>query len=282
VLNALVSEDPNGEVSLEAMRDGCDRAYAIVRDRLDALWEDCTTSSRDLFRLVNEQSSVPRADVPAGDAEVLLERGFIQVSGNKLQRPNRLLARLLSELPNDATAMARLFATAPAYEANMRGALERRIAQIDGLDSKLSRYLTRGVEDLPDDPGALLTHIRGFVDRIFDLIWQAELPDRRVPSGWMDVWKRNNERGIADWETTFPQGVHRVRLLNLMTGTDRSVRGAKHVSKGTYVLMNAAHAFGDFGQHQEGARIDVGTAYVALHLCIELAASFQHDISVGC
>lgn len=281
VLNALVSGDQTGEIGLETMRDGCDRAYAVARDRLDALWEDCTTSSRDLFRLVNEQSSVPRADVPAADADVLLERGFVQLSGNKLQRPNRLLARLLSELPNDATAMARLFGTTPAYEANMRGALERRIAQLDGLDSKLSRYLTRGVEDLPDDPGALLTHIRGFVDRIFDLIWQAELPDRRIPSGWMDIWKRNNERGIADWETTFPQGVHRVRLLNLMTGTDRSARGAKHVTKGTYVLMNAAHAFGDFGQHQEGARIDVGTAYAALHLCIELAASLQSDISVG-
>jgi len=278
VLNALVSRDQSGEISPETMRDGCDQAYAVVRDRLDALWEDCASSSRDLFRLVNEQSSLPRGEVSTADADVLLERGFVQLSGNKLQRPNRLLTRLLSELPNDATAMARLFGSSDAYEANMRGVLERRIAQLDGLDAKLSRYLTRGVEDLPDDPGAFLTHIRGFVDRVFDLIWHAELPDRRIPSGWMDIWKRNNERGIADWETTFPQGVHRVRLLNLMTGTDRSVRLAKHVSKGTYVLMNSAHAFGDFGQHQEGARVDVGTAYAALHLCIELAASFGRDL----
>jgi hypothetical protein len=185
---------------------------------------------------------------------------------------------LLSELPNDATAMARLFGSVDAYEANMRGVLGRRIAQLGALDTKLARYLTRGVEDLPDDPGAFLTHIRGFVDRVFELIWQAVLPDRRIPSGWMDIWKRNNERGLADWETTFPQGVHRVRLLNLMTGTERSVRLAKQVSKGTYVLMNSAHAFGDFGQHQEGARVDVGTAYAALHLCIELAASLARDL----
>jgi hypothetical protein len=134
------------------------------------------------------------------------------------------------------------------------------------------------VEDLPADPGALLTHIRAFVDRIFELIWAAELTDRRIPSGWMDVWKRNNERGIGDWETTFPQGVHRVRLLNLMTGTDRSVRCAKYVSKGTHILMSSAHAFGDFGQHQEGERIDVGTAYAALHICVELAASICLDL----
>jgi len=281
VLNALVSRDQPGDISPETMRDGCEQAYAIVRDRLDALWEDCTSSSRDLFRLVNEQSAVARGEVSIADADFLLERGFVHLTGNKLQRPNRLLARLLGELPNDATAMARLFGAATAYEANMRGVLERRIAQIDGLDSRLSKYLTRGVEDLPVEPGAFLTHIRGFVDRVFELIWLAELPDRRIPSGWMDIWKRNGERGIADWETTFPQGVHRVRLLNLMTGTDRSARLAKHVSKGTYVLMNSAHAFGDFGQHQEGARVDVGTAYAGLHLCIELAASLARDLRSG-
>jgi hypothetical protein len=91
------------------------------------------------------------------------------------------------------------------------------------------QYLTRGVEDLPDDASAFLTHIRGYVDRVFDLIWQAELPDRRIPSGWMDIWKRNKERGMADWETTFPQGVHRVRLLNLMTGM--GVRASRHPAR---------------------------------------------------
>lgn len=278
VLNALICADERDEIGLDAMRDGCEQAYGNLRDRLDVLWEDCTSSSRDLFRLVNEQTSVPRAEVSSTDAEVLLERGFVQQSGNKLHHPNRLLARLLSELPNDASAMARLFGSTGAYEANLRGVLERRMVQLHGLDSTLSRYLARGVEDLPDHPSVFLTHVRGFVDRVFDLIWQEEAPGRRIPSGWMDVWKRNGERGIADWETTFPQGVHRLRLLNLMTGTDRSVRLAKHVMKGTYVLMNSVHAFGDFGQHQEGARVDVGTAYAALHLCIELAASLRRDL----
>jgi hypothetical protein len=63
-----------------------------------------------------------------------------------------------------------------------------------------------------------------------------------------------------------------------MTGTDRSVRCAKFVTKGTYVLMNAVHEFGNFGQHPEGARIDAGAAYAALHLCIELAASLHRDL----
>lgn len=278
VLNALISSGRHGDVSLEAMRTGCEEAYAVSRDRLDALWEDCSSSSRDLFHLVSGESSVPRAEVSSADAELLHERGFVFLSSNKLQRPNRLLARLLSEMPNEAGTMARLFGSTDAYEANMRGVLERRIAQVKDLDPTLSRYLARGVEDLPDHPGVFLTHVRGFVDRVFDLIWRAEIPDRRIPSGWMDIWKRNNERGIGDWETTFPQGVQRVRLLNLLTGTERSAGLAKRVSRGTFVLMNSAHAFGDFGQHQQGARIDVGAAYVALYLCIELAVSFGRDL----
>jgi hypothetical protein len=104
------------------------------------------------------------------------------------------------------------------------------------------------------------------VDQAFELIWKAELRNRAIPSDWMKIWKWNQEPRVDEWETTFPQDVHRVRLLNMMTGTNKSKRCAKHVTKGTYVLMNAAHAFGDFGQYQEGAPIDPGTAHSAVHL----------------
>ncbi len=278
VLNALISRDERGEVSLDAMRTGCEAAYAVSRDRLDALWEDCSASSRDLFRLVNEQSSVPRADFSIVDADILIERGFVQLTNNKLQRPNRLLIRLLSETPNDATAMVRLFGTAASYEANMRGVLERRIQQLQGVDQGLVRYMARGVEDLPGDPSAFLTNIRGFVNRVFDLIWQVEVPDKRIPSGWMDVWKRNGEQKVADWETTFPQGAQRLHLLRLITGSEKSRPVGKHVTKGTYALISGVNAFGDWGQHQEGGRVDVGAAYSILHMCIELAASWGRDV----
>lgn len=277
VLNALASRGQPGETKLEDMRSGGDQAYPAVRDRLDMLWEDCSASSRELFRLVAQRLSVPRAEVPAADAEALIERGFVQLSGSKLQNPNRFLSRLLGDSPNEATVIASLFGSVNAYETNMRAVFERRIAHVVGLDPTLSRYLDHGLGDLPDHADVFLTHIRGFVDRAFDLIWQEELPDRRIPQEWLDTWRQNSERGVADWETTFPRGVHRLRLLNLMTGTDRTNRLARRVSKATYVFMNAAHAFGDFGQHQEGASIDAGTAYGALHLCIELAASLHRD-----
>jgi len=97
----------------------------------------------------------------------------------------------------------------------------------------------------------------------------------------MVIWKQNDEPGVEDWETTFPSGGRRLRLLNLMTGTGKSAPCARHVTKATYVLLNAVYAFGDFGQHQEGAPVDPGTAYAALHLCIELAAALNRELPAG-
>lgn len=83
---------------------------------------------------------------------------------------------------------------------------------------------------------------------------------------------------MEEWETTFPQGVHRVRLLNLMTGTEKSKPCAEYVTKGTYVLMNAMHTFGDFGQHQEGSPVNAGIAFAALQLCAEVAAALSREL----
>lgn len=278
VLNAVCETGIAGAVSHEAMKAGCDRAYPSLRDKLDALWIDCTPSCHDLMRRVLNEGSVARAGIAAADAETLIERGFVHAVANKLQRPSRLVGRYLEDQPHEGNALIRLFGTPDAYQTNLKGVLERRIGQINGIDSTLKRYLELGAELLPEHPSIFLGNIRGIVDQAFDLIWKSEISGKRIPSDWMAIWKYNDERGVDKWETTFPQGIHRVRLLNLMTGTDKSASCAKHVTKGTYVLMNAVHAFGDFGQHQEGAPIDFGTAYSALHLCVELAAALTREL----
>lgn len=280
VLNAVV-ETGAGNVSLEAMRAACDRTFPTVRDELDALWTDCPPSSQDLLRRVLDEDSVGRTGIAAVDAEILIERGFVHTAANKLQRPSRLLGRYLEEQPHEGNALIRLFGTADAYQKNLKGVLKRRLEQISGVDSSLKRYIDRGTEDLPDHPDVFLSNVRGIVNQAFELIWKVEVPDKRIPSEWMAVWKRNGERGVDEWETTFPQGGPRVRLLKLMTGTERSVPCAKYVTKGTCVLMDAVHAFGDFGQHQEGAPIDPGTTYSVLHLCVELAAALTRELPHG-
>jgi hypothetical protein len=281
VLNAVCDTSSAGTVSPEAMRVACDSSFSTARDGLGMLWDDCPPSCKDLMLRVLDKGSVARTGNSAIDAETLIERGFAQVAANKLQRPSRLLGKYLEEQPHEGNALVRLFGTADAYERNLKGVLERRLGQINGIDPTLKRYIARGAEDLPDHPDMFLNNVRGIVNQAFELIWKAEVPDKRIPSAWMSVWKRNLERRVDEWETTFPQGVHRVRLLNLMTGTDKSAPCAQHVTKGTHVLMNAVHGFGDFGQHQEGAPIDPGTAYAALHLCVELASALTRELPAG-
>lgn len=281
VLNAVCETCLTGTVSPESMKAACDTAFPTVRDQLGTLWDDCPPSCHDLMRRVLDEGSVARAGIAAIDAETLIERGFVQGAANKLQRPGRLVGRYLEDQPHEGNALLRLFGTTDAYQKNYKGVLDRRIDQLAGIDPTLKRYLGLGAELLPEHPSIFLSNIRGIVDQSFDLIWKAEIPGKRIPSDWMAIWKYNDERGVDKWETTFPQGVHRVRLLNLMTGTDRSAPCSKHVTKGTYVLMNAVHGFGDFGQHQEGAPIDPGTAYAALHLCVELAAALTRELPSG-
>ncbi|SDZ17718.1 hypothetical protein SAMN04487939_12036 [Lysobacter sp. yr284] len=278
VLNATYGAVTKEAIGPEVINAACNSAFPALLDKLDALWLDCSPSSQDLLRRVLDEDVVSRAGIASGDAETLLERGFVRSAGNKLQGPSRLLRRYLDEQPNEGSALARLFGATDAYQRNLKGVLERRIGAISGIDSTLKRYLERSAEELPDHPDVFLSNVRGIVDKAFDLIWAAEIPNKKIPSGWMSIWKRNNELRVDEWETTFPQGGRRVVLLKLMTGSERSAPCAKYVTKGTHVLLDAVHAFGDFGQHQEGARIDSGMAYAALHLCIELSACLACEL----
>lgn len=279
VLNAICEMVVGGKVSAEAMRAACDSAFPALRDQLDALWIDCSPSCQDLLLRIRDEGSVARAGIAIADADTLIERGFVQSAANKLQRVSRLLSKYLEEHPHEGNALVRLFGAVEDYQKHLKGVMERRISQVVSIDPTLKRYLERGVEDLPNHPDVFLTNVRGIVNQAFELIWKAELGGKVIPSEWFSIWKNNNERGFDDWKTAFPQGGQRVRLLNFMTGTERSQPCAKKVTKGTYALMSAAHAFGDFGQHQEGAPVDFGMAYAALHLCVELSASLSRELT---
>ncbi|WP_210411664.1 hypothetical protein [Rhodoferax sediminis] len=278
VLNAVCEMGTTGAVSPEAMKAACDSAFPAVRDELDALWIDCPPCCQDLIRRVLDEGSVARTGIAAADAETLIERGFVHAAANKLQSPSRLLGRYLEEQPNEGSALVRLFGTADAFQKNLRGVLERRLGQLNGIDSALKRYLERGTEDLPDHPEVFLSNVRGIANQAFELIWKGEVPDKRIPSEWMAIWKRNEGDWVNQWETTFPDGGQRLRLLDLMTGGGISAPCAKRVTRGTYFLINAVHAFGNFGQHLKGVPIDAGAAYAVLHLCVELAAALAREV----
>jgi hypothetical protein len=184
-------------------------------------------------------------------------------------------------LGGDAGSLVRLFGPREAYQDNIRRVLELRLSHLDTLDSDLWRYIERSIEDLPDYPEVCLANMRGIIDRALDLVWKAELgTEKQIPAAWFTDWQHNGENGPETrWNGQFPtRRGHEIRLLHLLTGTDKSPAKAKRVSRNTYALANAVHGFGDFGQHLEGATVPVGVAVAAVTMCLELAACLAQEL----
>jgi hypothetical protein len=276
VLNYLIHQTQGEKVTNANVQEAIESSYEFVEYYIDDLWHDCSPQTQDLIRLIADRLNVQK--VTPDEKLSIVEKGFARATANNLANPSRLLQRYLVSRVDEGSSLQRLFGNITTYEENFNGVIAKRISQLPVLDEELARYLLRSVEDLPKFPGACLTSIRGIIDKVFDLIWNAEFGEKKVPVELFDVWTYNRERGIDDFKANFPQGVKRLRLLNLITGTDKSDKCTKHVSRSTYVLLNSIYPFGDFGQHQEGESINLAMVYSALLLCVELVASLSRDL----
>jgi hypothetical protein len=277
VLNHLIHHNSRVIITNSIVQESTEKSYESVESFIDALWHDCAPATQELTRLISESGEAQ--NVNSNDKQSLLEKGFARASGSKLVKPSRLLNRYLINLADEGGSLDRLFSDPQSYEANFNNVIAKRINQLPNIDSELNRYLLRCVEDLPNHPGVCLSGIRGIVDRSFDLIWNAEFGGKTIPEGHFDLWRHNGEPAdIQGFKTSFPQGAKRLRLLKLLTGSERSNSLAKVVSRSTYFVISSACPFGDFGQHQEGENIDLSMIYSALLLCVELVASLSRDL----
>lgn len=215
------------------------------------------------------------------DLTHLTEKGFAKTFGEKVESNCRLLERFIANHVADVGSVLRLFGTPEAFRANARQLLERRVSHLDGADPTLIRFLARGLDDLPDHPDVCLANVRGIVDRTLDLIWAIELGDSKtIPPEYFTAWQFDGEKGAEQyWNGQFPtKRGYQVRLLHLLTGTEKSPARAKVVTRATFALVSAAQGFGDFGQHLEGLTIDLGVAFAAMCICVELAANLTREL----
>jgi hypothetical protein len=281
VLNAIHRDSPGGSVDSAALNRIAEAASHDSDALLGSMWSDCPQSSKDLFHGLLTAGSVDAAKCSYSDLSPLIEKGFAKKIGSKVHSNCRFLERFIANHVPDVGSMLRLFGTPEAFRANARQILERRLSHLSNPDTTLARFLAGGIDDLPDHPDVCLANVRGIVDRALDLVWAVELPGRTIPTEYFTAWQFEGEKGPEQyWNGQFPNARrgHQIRLLHLLTGTEKSPPRAKVVTRATYALVSAAHGFGDFGQHLENVAIDFGVAFAAMCICLELAASLDRDL----
>jgi len=281
LLNAINEERHHSSVDGSAVNIIAETIVGSLDPFIDALWADCPQSSRDLFHAIVSGGAITQANCSHLDLVPLLEKGFVKKSGTKIQSSCRFLDRYVAQHAADVGSMVRLFGSAEAFRRTVRPILERRLSHLENADPTLKHYLARGIEDLPDHPEVCISNIRGIVDCALDLIWAVELgAGKIIPPDYFTSWQDDGEKGSEQhWSGKFPfKRGHQVRLLHLLTGTEKSAARAKYVSRASFVLVNAAHGFGDFGQHLDGATVEITVAFAAMSLCLELASNLEREL----
>jgi hypothetical protein len=260
-------------------------AMESIRDLnpfLGSLWSDCPESSKDLYFELVEAQSIDVKTCKYSDVAPLEEKGFATRSASKVHASCRLLETFVKERADDSGSIGRLFGSEAAFQANARILLDRRLDETEIADADVRLFLSRCLADIPHHLDMCLYNIRGIVDRVLDLIWNAELgPKRQIPVEYTSDWQHYGERAAnEDWGGRCPtnRGAQ-LRLLKLLTTPDRAPIKAKYVTNVTHTLVESAHSFANLGQHLIGRKVDFGTVFAAMCVCLELASRTSRELT---
>lgn len=285
MLNDIIKSGVTGEIDNNIINRTADRVSDVISSYLKYIWNDCSKESKDIYLKLIEEGEIPITSVLKSERTPLLEKGFLKESGNKIFKGCRFLEEYIKDNEKyNSNSMKRLFDKKESYDKNIREFLELRLNQFHSIDPTLRRYLQRSIEDIPHEPMVCLSNMRGIMERTLSIIWDAEFgQNRNIPTDWFSDWQYNGERGAeSHWNNQFPTKLgHQIRLLQLITGTQNSSPKAKYISKQIYTLANAMQGFGDFGQHPQGEKIDVGFAVAAVNICLELAACLERELKAS-
>src|SRR5690606_12565734 len=111
-------------------------AIADIEGILAALWEDCTASAQESFRLLVERGELSASDIGADDATQLIARGLAVRSKNSIRPGCRMLQTFVRNSKPDAGSLMRLFGEWSNYRNQIRHVLELRLQQLRQLDGQ--------------------------------------------------------------------------------------------------------------------------------------------------
>ena len=291
MLSRLYDQTPNGAtLSNTDINKLGKNVLEECRDILGGLWEDCNSDMQDnLAALAEQGKDLLRSEIPPLRLKALQKRGFVSVSGNRVKSSCRIIQQYASLQKSKVENIRRLFGSRKKFEGNIRALLELRLSQINDnndVDQKLYHYVERAVRDLQPEPELAINSMRGVADYALRLVWNAELPKNNlIPSAWVQQWKYNGENirdEIAEGKVPLSL-TGKCRLLQLMTGTQKSKAVTKFITKPTYLLIDHLQSVGHFGQHIEGNPVTLSFAasvcFTVIALCESLSTDFGRAVS---
>lgn len=242
---------------------------------LPSLWKDCDTDEQgDLHEIAQGKQLAVNQHIPQQRYQALERKGYVEERKGFLKMRCRAMENYAKTHGTDATGLRRLFGSAEDYEKNLRGVLDLRLSQIQIMNDDLKAQITNAIQSLDISPATAIRQIRGVVDDAFTLIWDAEMPGRRIPDKWVQVWRYG---GIDDPPNgRVPLDGARCKLLNLMTESKTAV--ATKVSRSTYYLIDSLHSYGNFGQHKQGEKVSTFIAAIACLTALELCAQLSIEL----
>lgn len=299
LMNRVAEEQTSGAVCNMQVNDLARDRDEKCADMLAQIWDDCSAPAKDLFRLVIENGKLKTSELPKDDRMTLADLGVCRDQAGYFQASCRMLIEHIDGEAPEYSALARLFGKWEDYSKNIRGILERRLAQIDRFDADLFRLVERAIEDIPSYPGAALGLLSQIEDRAFNLIWRYECnSDSELPisviTDWSGIPKSQHNRIVLEMMEADEAGrpspwrvpadrTKQLALLQFLTGSHQAYSRSlsKHFRKDAYAILNALHGFRNLIEHTGGQVIPVGVAVSALMLSVELLACISSGLQNG-
>ena len=282
VLQKLWEDHPGETISKLEIDRAAETVLDGRREVLAALWDDCNHELRADLGVLSD-GDIPLTGL-SDRRRAVEERGLGRVSGNRLRGSCRLMQRYAKEQAPALADLNRLFGTASGFETHVRSLLELRLGQIKSprTDEELWVSVNNAVRDISPAPEQALTWVRSIANRALVLIWNAELPpDQTLPAEWLQEW-RGKEVSFSDDGGKLPRGDGpQCHILRLVTGSDRTRRQSKYVTKTTCLLVDHLQSVGNFGQHRSDfpeTKATIGFAAAAVLAAISLVECLTGDL----
>ena len=268
-------------------KEEVDAAAAVVldgrRELLAALWNDCTLEMRgDLARMSDGADSLGGLSDPR--RSVLVDRGFVRLVRNHVRGSCRLMQSYAKAQAPAIADLNRLFRTVTDFETHIRTLLELRLEQVatPAVDEELRRFVGNAVRDITPHSRDAFTWIRSVTDRALALIWDAELPrDKTLPKEWLDEWEQADARAASEGGKLPRSSGAQCGILRLVTGSYKTRRQSRYVTKSTYLLVDHLQSVGNIGAHPaefQDLTVTVGFAASVVLGAISLMESLTAEL----